>query len=103
MARLARLRPPSLILLGLLLALGGTTLGLGTLFGFDELFLQFHLISFANDLWMLNPATDYLIMMFPKVFWYDAAIFCVITTAVLALILGGIGWMFLRKNKSEQV
>src|SRR5262245_31149948 len=31
MARRARLRPPSLILLGLLLALGGTTLGLGTL------------------------------------------------------------------------
>lgn len=77
-------------------------LGIGTLVDFDSLFLRFHLISFANDLWMLNPATDYLIMLFPQGFWYDAMLFCALTTAVAALILGGIGWWRLRKLDGGQ-
>jgi len=74
-------------------------LGLGTLVNFDWLFRQFHLISFTNDLWMLDPATDYLIMLFPRGFWYDAALFCALSTAVGALILGGVGW-WLKKRSS---
>ena len=76
------------------------TLGLGALIDFDWLFLQFHLFSFANELWMLDPATDYLIMLFPRGFWFDAALFCALATAVMALILGGVGWWFLRRSKS---
>jgi integral membrane protein (TIGR01906 family) len=44
-------------------------LGIVILADFDSFFYRFHLISFANDLWMLNPATDYLIMLFPQGFW----------------------------------
>ncbi len=72
-------------------------LGLAALLDFDWLFLQFHLASFANELWMLDPATDYLIMLFPRGFWFDAAMFCALATAVGALILGGVGWWRLRK------
>ena len=72
-------------------------LGVGTLVDFDRLFRQFHLISFANDLWMLNPATDYLIMLFPQGFWYDAALFCALAAIVGALVLGGVGWWRLRR------
>jgi integral membrane protein (TIGR01906 family) len=83
---------------------GGLTLllmlfiGLGVAINFDWLFRQFHLISFANDLWMLDPATDYLIMLFPRGFWFDAAIFCAVVTTVGALILGGMGWWCLKKS-----
>lgn len=73
-------------------------LGLGTLVNFDWLFRQFHLISFANDLWMLDPTKDYLIMLFPRGFWYDAALFCALVTAVGALILGGVGWWLKRQE-----
>ena len=87
---------------------GGITLalmlamGLGTLFGFDQLFLQFHLISFTNELWQLDPAKDYLIMLFPRGFWYDAAIFCTGITAGLAIILGGVagGYLLLTRRRA---
>ena len=64
-------------------------LGLGTLLGFDQLFYQFHLFSFANDLWQLDPRTDYLIMLFPQGFFYDATLFCALTTTTWAVVLGG--------------
>ena len=76
-------------------------LGIAILADFDGFFYRFHLISFANDLWMLNPATDYLIMLFPQGFWYDAALFCVITTILGALILGGVGWWYLRRLRTQ--
>jgi len=82
------------ITLALMLALG-----VGTLLNFDQLFLQFHLISFANELWMLDPTKDYLIMLFPQGFWYDAALFCGGLTTGLAVILGGVGGIYLKRTK----
>ena len=57
---------------------GGLTVGLLVLFGivasvgFDALFLLFHQISFANDFWQQDPRTDYLVLLFPQGFWFDA-------------------------------
>ncbi len=84
---------------GLTLALV-LALGLGTLLNFEWLFRQFHLISFANELWMLDPTRDYLIMLFPQGFWYDAALLCALVTAVVAVILGGVGWWYVKKSRS---
>jgi integral membrane protein (TIGR01906 family) len=77
-------------------------LGLMIWVDFDWFFYQFHLISFANDLWQLDPATDYLIMLFPQGFWLDATLFVAFFTAALALILGGTGWWRLRKEKQAE-
>ncbi len=49
-------------------------LGLLALTDFSELFLQFHMLSFANDLWQLDPRRDYLIRLFPQPFFEDAAL-----------------------------
>ena len=57
------------VILGLVLLVG-----LGSLVGFDRLFLAFHLISFSNDLWQLDPRRDYLIAMFPQGFFLDATL-----------------------------
>ncbi len=83
---------------GLTLALM-LALGLGILLNFDQLFLQFHLISFTNELWQLDPAKDYLIMLFPWRFWYDAAMFCALATAVGAVILGGTAALYLNRTR----
>jgi len=76
-------------------------LGLGTMLGFDQLFLKFHLISFTNKLWQLDPAKDYLIMLFPQGFFYDAALFCALATAGLAIILGGVAGGYLKITKGQ--
>ncbi len=49
-------------------------IGIAMLFDFDRLFLQFHLVSFSNDFWVLDPATSYLIRMTPAGFFLDLAL-----------------------------
>jgi integral membrane protein (TIGR01906 family) len=74
------------ITLGLMLALG-----LGILFDFEQIFWQFHVISFSNQFWLLDPTRDYLKMLFPDGFFYDATTLIAAMTATLAAILGGVG------------
>lgn len=79
------------------LALGGGGLtvalvlafGVLALVGFDRLFLMFHQISFSNDLWQLDPRTDYLLIMFPQGFWLDATVRVATTAVVGGAILAG--------------
>lgn len=73
-------------------------LGIGSLVFFDWLFLQFHLLSFANDFWMLDPARDYLIRMFPQGFFFDATLLVSGATVLLALGSGGIAIAYLRRT-----
>ena len=53
---------------------------------FTWLFRQFHFISFSNDLWQLNPNTDYLIAMFPQRFFLETTIFIGILTILEFII-----------------
>jgi integral membrane protein (TIGR01906 family) len=85
---------------GVLTLLLMVVMGIGTLLDFGTLFRQFHLLSFANDLWLLDPTRDYLVMLFPFGFWYDTALLCALTTAAGAAILGGLGWWWLRRANS---
>ncbi len=73
---------------GGLLTLGLVVLvGIGAAIGFDRLFLAFHLVSFSNDLWQLDPRRDLLLMMFPQGFFLDATLWIVGSTLVEALLL----------------
>lgn len=56
-------------------------------YDFDKLFLGFHLVSFNNDLWMLNPETDNLIAMFPEGFFYDISMRMAVITGILSSVL----------------
>jgi len=78
-------------------------LGLWALFGFEQFFIIFHLISFSNQYWMLDPARDYLIRLFPEGFFYDAALLGYGVVMFEALLIGGIAWGALRlKARSVQ-
>jgi len=45
------------------------------------------MVSFSNDLWILDPSKDYLIMMFPQEFFNDAALFMIATIIIVSLII----------------
>ncbi len=76
---------------------GGVTIGLIVLFGlfaltgFDSLFTTFHRISFANNLWQLDPRRDYLLMLFPLGFWFDATVSVALRAIAGALIFMAAG------------
>ncbi len=75
-------------------------LAVASLFDFNWLFTQFHLLSFSNDFWLLDPSTDYLIMLFPEGFWFDAVIVIFGLMALLALAIGFTGWRVLKKSST---
>ena len=58
---------------------------------FNYTFILFHKLLFRNDLWILNPRTDFLLMMFPQRFFLEIAIgililFFIINIFILSLI-----------------
>ena len=61
--------------------------GLAAVASFEQLFLLFHRLSFANDLWMLDPRTDYLLILFPAGFWFDATMRVALTSVLGAALL----------------
>jgi len=80
----------SAIALALVLALG-----LGTLLDFDRLFLRFHLLAFTNEFW---SAGGYMLLLFRDPFFYDATLLCAAIVAGAAIILGGAGGVYLKKQ-----
>jgi integral membrane protein (TIGR01906 family) len=68
-----------------------------SLLDFGELFVRFHQLSFRNDLWMLDPRRDYLLMLFPQGFWLDVTLRIAALTAVQAVLLGLVGLLLQRR------
>lgn len=81
-----------------LLAIGA----LGVLVGFDSLFRQFHLISFSNDFWELDPARDHLVQMFPQGFWFRVSFLVGFVTIIQGLLLAGLGYTALRWLRTSE-
>ncbi|MYA59731.1 MAG: TIGR01906 family membrane protein [Chloroflexi bacterium] len=49
---------------------------------FTWVFTQFHLLSFANDLWQLDPFRHYLLLLFPERFFLEATLFIALLTVI---------------------
>ncbi len=81
-------------------------IGVAMLVGFDQLFLQFHLVSFSNDLWVLDPATSYLIRMVPEGFFFDLAVWAAglaLAEAILLAIAGGMLLLALSRQQAKKI
>lgn len=77
-------------------------LALAAYIDFTRFWTLFHQILFSNDLWLLNPKTDIMILMVPEGFFYDLVFkiaFWFILIGILLLILT----QYLKKNKEEQL
>ncbi len=55
---------------------------IASLIDFTWVFTQFHLLSFANDLWQLDPFRHYLLLLFPERFFLEATLFIALFTVV---------------------
>lgn len=78
------------------------TLGLFGLLGvfasttFDTFFVDFHRVFFQGETWLFYT-TDSLIQFYPVRFWFDTALYLVGLTIVEAIVLGVVGWIWLRR------
>ncbi|BDF05041.1 TIGR01906 family membrane protein [[Clostridium] hylemonae] len=78
---------------------------LGLLFAsdFTKYFTIFHEIFFTNDLWLFDPATDYMIRMLPEGFFSDMTfrigLVFVGSLAVIGLLMGI--WRFAMSKRAE--
>ncbi len=87
---------------GLLLAILGV-LGAFALSGFGQAFETFHVISFDNDLWQLDPERDFLIAMFPEGFFFGATMVIAAATVLQALVVLVISTFVLMKTRPRPV
>jgi integral membrane protein (TIGR01906 family) len=93
---------PALLLISLKWSAIGTgafllVFGAASAINFGWVFTQFHFLSFANDLWLLDPYNDFLIIMFPQQFFFEATLFIGLLTVIdFAIVYGGA--RFLRKR-----
>ena len=69
--------------------------GLFAVIGFDSLFLKFHQLFFTNDFWQGNSRTDFLVMLFPQDFWFDATIWVAIRAVIAGVIISAISGGYL--------
>lgn len=79
-------------------------LGLLVYLNFEKLFVDFHLIAFDNDLWLLDPSTDVLIQMLPSSFFLDITKRILVIWLVLTGVTFATGYAinrFLKKAKHE--
>jgi integral membrane protein (TIGR01906 family) len=75
-----------------------TTAALAFLVAFHWLFTQFHLISFSNDFWKLNPRTDRLVQMFPDGFWFDVSMGVGLITIAQGILIAVVAYLLLRRQ-----
>lgn len=73
---------------------------MAALIDFNTFWTTFHLIFFRNDLWLLNPNTDRLIMMVPLDFFIS-----LVTRIILASVSGlalviGLSYFFVHKERN---
>lgn len=71
-------------------------LGIALAVDFTQCFRIFHEIFFTNDLWLFDPATDYMIRMLPEGFFFDMVLR--IAAVFTAFLLLGIAAVFVIKK-----
>ena len=97
--RIALGRRKGLLSVARLIWVGGTAtnvaaiaVAVSAMLGFDRLFTEFHMLSFSNDFWQLDPARDHLIQMFPLPFWEVATGLLIGMTLIESAALALAGW-----------
>lgn len=76
---------------GIILAVTTILLALPAAFDFTGWWTNFHLLTFENDLWRLDPDLDWLIKIFPEEFFFAAAKRTALYSAAITAAYIGLG------------
>lgn len=70
---------------------------------FEHLFLAFHRLAFANDLWLMNPQTDVMIALMPQEFfmWYGGEMLKSLLPIFGIMLCLIISWLKVGKKETE--
>lgn len=78
----------------------GLGIGLFALVDFDAFWIQFHELLFSNDLWLLDPSVDRLVVMVNQNFFMGLVYRIIGSLGLLFAAYGGIyGWCHYRKKE----
>ena len=83
-----------LLSVGMIVALI-VVVAVASMIDFDALWTRFHQIAFRNNLWLLDPSRDYLIMLFPEPFWFTATLRMAISVALQTAFMAVVGVVLL--------
>ena len=78
-------------------------LGIAFSIDFTRCFTIFHKIFFTNDLWMFDPATDYMIRMLPEGFFFDMIIRIIVTFMIALVLVWGLFYLFRKIRKKSKM
>ena len=72
--------------------------------GFDTAWEDFHKLIFTNDFWLLNPATDHLIQIFPPPFWESIVFFMgtLVAAESVLLVVGSVIYIGASRHHAQQ-
>lgn len=79
-------------------------IGAAALIDFNAVFVQFHHIFFDNDLWLFDPAEDYMIRMLPEGLFADMVLrigLLFVGSLLILLIISILARRFKKKQKSD--
>ncbi|MBE6014866.1 MAG: TIGR01906 family membrane protein [Lachnospiraceae bacterium] len=72
--------------------------------GFTEFWERFHGVFFTNDLWLLDPRTDMMILLLPEQFFSDLVLKSVMVFALIIVVLlavATVGLITTKGNRKE--
>ncbi len=79
-------------------------IGVAAMINFDAVFVQFHHIFFDNDLWLFDPAEDYMIRMLPEGLFADMVLrigILFVGSLLILLIISILTGRFRKNRKSD--
>lgn len=72
----------------------------GALFFFNQLFTLFHLVVFRNDSWLLDPATENLVNIFPEEIFFSLVVRVLTAAAAVCLATALVARLAQRLSRS---
>lgn len=102
-ADIRRILPRSYIAVSAVVIAALAAAGVAAAVDFGAVFTAFHHIFFDNDLWIFDPAEDYMIRMLPEGLFFDMALRVALMSGAVFLAMLAVSIAMCVKNRERQL